>query len=98
MTSPSDVPIPRRRLCELAAVERGKHGRWVGANLLDRRGSYGRLDLIRAVALQQLWDVLGPTLATSVWRQVKPVLGMPGRALDVIVNPATHSAAVAREP
>jgi hypothetical protein len=97
MPGGSDVNLPRARLCDLALVDRGKHRRWQDAGLLERKESYGRLDLIRAVVLQHVWETLGPSLATAAWKQVSGELHFSRTTLDLVVEPATQTAVVVRD-
>ena len=88
--------LSRERLCEIAGVERGRHRRWQDAGFLERRGSYGELDVIKAAALNELWRVLKPQAATIVWRQIRGELGHPARCLDAVVDMATRGTVLAR--
>jgi hypothetical protein len=99
MNTPADnIPsVPRARLCQLAEVDRGKHGRWQARGLLAKRSSgYGLLDALQAAQLDELSSRLGPKAATIVWRRIREQLGIPGRRLEVVVELATFAATLVR--
>ena len=85
-------------MCDLAETERARHRRWQDAELLARKNTYGRNDVIRAAALDLLWATLGPARATAAWRQIESSLGVPSVALDVVLDPSTRQAVLARDP
>lgn len=91
-----DDTLTQARLCELAEVERGKHGRWQSHDLLAKRRRYSLLDLLQAAQLDELSRKLGPKAAARVWRQIRNELGVAGKRLEVVVNLATFSATLAR--
>lgn len=92
--------MPRSRLCELAEVEPRKHARWIEADLIPmkKKTGYGRLDLIRAVTLDELRLRVGPASMRAVWDQISGELAIPSRQLDVIVDLAQHEAWLASTP
>ncbi len=90
--------MPRIRLCELAEVEPRKHGRWLDHGLIPRKKLYGRLDLIRALSLDELGIRVGPKSMRAVWGQISHELVIPSRQLDVIVDLAQDEAWVATTP
>jgi len=99
MISPPDRPrLPRNTVCDLAGAERARHGRWQKSELLARKDVYGRVDVIRAAALNHLWATLGPSRANLAWRQLQTSIGLPSAALDVVFDPATRVAELARSP
>ena len=97
-TSPDRLALPRSSVCDLAETERARHRRWQDAGLLVRKDTYGRLDVLRAAALEHVWAQVGPSRATAVWGQIEAELGVPGATLDVVVDPATRQAVLARNP
>jgi hypothetical protein len=88
--------LPRERLCLLAGVERGRHRRWLDADLLPEKRLYGEVDLVRAAALDELSKVLKARTARRVWRQVGADLGLPGAYLEVVVRKADSHAVLVR--
>jgi hypothetical protein len=93
---PDENTLTQARLCELAEVERGRHSRWQGRELLAKRRRYSFLDLLQAAQLDELSQKLGPRAAARVWEQVRSELGVAGKRLEVVVNLATFSATLAR--
>jgi len=99
MTDEADGPaVPRSRLCELAEVEPRKHARWVEDGLLPKKALYGRLDLIRAVTLDELREQVGPSSMRAAWDQVKGRVVIPSRQLDIVVDLAQDEAWLASTP
>jgi len=99
MNIPADSTssVPRARLCQLAEVDRGKHGRWQARGLLAKHSSgYGLLDALQAAQLDELSSRLGPKAAAVVWRRIREQLGIPGRRLEVVVDLATFAAKLVR--
>jgi hypothetical protein len=90
--------VPRSRLCELAEVEQRKHGRWVDDGLVPKKTRYGRLDLIRALTLDELRIRVGPKSMRAVWDQIAQDLVIPSRQLDVIVDLAQDEASLVATP
>lgn len=92
-----DTPdLPQARLCQLAEVDRGKHGRWQERDLLPKRRTYGLLDLLQAAQLDELSSTLGPKAGAAVWRQIRERVGVPGKRLEAVVELATLAASLVR--
>jgi hypothetical protein len=99
MTSDSDGNgVPRIRLCELAEVEPLKHGRCNPAKLIPEKKLYGRLDVIRAISLDELCIRVGPKSMRAVWPQVAQELVIPSRQLDIVVDLSQDEAWLATTP
>ncbi len=98
VSSNTKFSIDRTRLCELGGLERGKHIRWTKTGVLAGAAPYGELDLIRAVVLDELTEVLKPALARRAWRQIQDDLGLAQGRLDVLAAPQTQSAQLIRNP
>jgi hypothetical protein len=98
MNTPADddTSLPRARLCQLAEVDRGKHGRWQARGLLAKAAGYGLLDLVGAALLDELNMALGPKASTIVWRRIRAGLGVPGSRLEVVVELSTLAAGLVR--
>lgn len=98
MNIPADdfARLPHARLCQLAEVDRGKHGRWQHRGLLAKRRAYGLLDLLQAAQLDELSSILGPKAGIAVWGRIREELGVPGKRLEVVVELATLSAELIR--
>jgi hypothetical protein len=98
MNTPSDntPSVPRARLCQLAEVDRGKHGRWQARGLLAKRARYGFLDVLQAAQLDELSSRLGPKAGAIVWHRIREQLGIPGQRLEVVVELATFAANLVR--
>jgi hypothetical protein len=90
--------MPRSVVCDLAQTERAPHRRWQDADLLARKSTYGRNDVVRAAALDLLWATVGPARATAAWHQIESSLGVPSVSLDVVLDPSTREAVLARDP
>jgi len=99
MTTDADgTGVPRIRLCELANVEPRKHRRWIDAHLIPEKKLYSRLDLIRALSLNELANRVGPKSMRAVWGQIGQHLAIPSRQLDIIVDLSQDQAWVASTP
>jgi hypothetical protein len=88
----TDVALERTRLCKLGGVSRGKHIRWSTAGLLVEKSLYDELDLIHAVALDQLTRTVKPQLAQAAWRQIRHSLDPDAARVEVVLSPGTHRA------
>jgi hypothetical protein len=96
MTAEADgTGVPRIRLCELAEVEPRKHRRWLDADLIPEKELYGRLDVIRALSLDELRIRVGPKRMRAVWEQIAQNVAIPSRQLDIIVDLSQDEAWVA---
>lgn len=90
--------VARSRLCELAGVEPRKHRRWIDAGLLPEKKFYGRLDLIRALGVDELAQQVGPKSMRAVWGQIAQDLAIPSHQLDIIVDLSQDQAWFAATP
>jgi hypothetical protein len=97
-TESDGTGVPRSRLCELAGIEPRKHRRWLDAKLIPEKTLYGRLDLIRALSLDELGRQIGPKSMRAVWGQISQDLAIPSRQLDIIVDLSQDEAWLAVTP